>query len=183
MTSVKYVGNCSNIINWDAVIKDCENNTPEYIGPSHKRGDNIPGLDEVLDLWESAGLKTAKDGGTVEWDMFMPGKQFDQAVVKQFVEFVGIDSYRSAWISRVNIGRHAALHWDVHDDEVNLSKITGIRRFHCHIGKPEVGHVLIVDQQCLYYQEQGATYEWPSRTSWHAGGNCGFKPKYLFNIW
>ena len=183
MTELKYIGNTSTLIDWESVIKDCENSNPEYIGPRHKRGDAIPGLDEVLDLWEAAGLKTTKDGGTIEWDMFMPNRQFDEKVVKDFCDFVGIDGYSSAWISRVNVGHYAALHWDVHDNEEKLSKVSGIRRFHCHIGKPDFGHVLMAEKQVLYFQDQGATYEWPSRTSWHAGGNCGFKPKYLFNIW
>jgi hypothetical protein len=180
---LKYVGNCSSLINWNEVIKDCENTQPHYVGPSHKRGDNLPGLDNILDMWDNAGVKTATHGGTVEWDMFLPGHQFDQEVVDNFCKFVGIDKYKSAWISRVNIGRMTALHWDVHDDEEQLSKVDGIRRFHCHIGKPDFGHVLIVENQCLYYQEQGSTYEWNNRKDLHAGGNSGFKPKYLFNIW
>jgi hypothetical protein len=180
---LKYVGNCSSLINWNEVIKDCENTQPHYVGPSHKRGDNLPGLDAILDMWDAADLKVANNGGTIEWDMFLPGHQFDHTVVNKFCEFAGIDYYKTAWISRVNIGRIAALHWDVHDDEDELSKVSGIRRFHCHIGKPEFGHVLIVENQCLYYQEQGNTYEWANRTDWHAGGNSGFAPKYLFNIW
>jgi hypothetical protein len=181
--SLKYIGNCSSFINWDNVIKDVENSTPEYVGPSHSRKDNLPGLSEILDMWDSSGYKLAKDGGTIEWDMFMPGKQFDQSIVDKFCKFVGITTYKTAWISRVNIGRITALHWDVHDDEVELAKLPDPPRFHCHIGQPAPGHLLLVEDQCLYWQEQGATYLWPNRKSWHAGGNAGFKPKYLFNIW
>lgn len=180
---MKYVGNCSHLINWDDVIRDCEHTMPEYVGPSHSRKDNLPGLNEILDLWDQGGYKLAKDGGTIEWDMFIPGKQFDQTVVDKFCEFAGIDSYRTAWISRVNVGRTTALHWDVHDDEVTLSKLPDPKRFHCHISKPQYGHVLLVENEGLYWQEQGATYQWPSRKIWHAGGNAGLTPKYLFNIW
>lgn len=181
--TLKYVGNCSKIINWDSVIEDCENSSPEYIGPSHSRKDNIPGLSEIIDMWDNAGYRLAKDGGTIEWDMFISGKQFDSRITEKFCDFVGISSYRTAWISRINVGRTTALHWDVHDDEEMLSKDTTILRYHCHIGRPEFGHVLIVDDQCLYWQEQGTTYLWPDRKSWHAGANAGLKPKYLFNIW
>lgn len=181
--TLKFVGNCSSIINWNDVIKDCENSTPEYIGPSHSRKDNLPGLNNIIDMWDNAGYKLAKDGGTIEWDMFIAGKQFDQQVVDQFCEFVGLESYRTAWISRVNVGRTTALHWDVHDDEELLSTLPEPLRYHCHVGQPELGHVLLVGNECLYYQEQGNTYLWPSRKSWHAGGNAGFRPKYLFNIW
>lgn len=181
--TLKYIGNCSNLIDWNSVIKDCESTSPEYVGPSHDRKDNLPGLSEILDMWDEAGYKLAKDGGTIEWDMFIPGKQFDQDVVDKFCKFVGLESYKTAWISRVNIGRITALHWDVHDDEISLSLLPDPKRYHCHIGSPSPGQVLIVGNECLYNQEQGATYLWPSRKTWHGGGNAGFVPKYLFNIW
>lgn len=181
--TLKFVGNCSHIIDWDTVIKDCENATPEYVGPSHSKEDNLPGLTEIITMWDNAGYKLAKDGGTIEWDMFMPGKQFDQSVVEQFCKFVGLTSYTTAWVSRINVGRTTAMHWDVHDREVELSKLPDPLRYHCHIGRPQPGHVLLVDKECLYSQEQGATYLWPSRKSWHGGANAGFGPKYLFNIW
>lgn len=181
--TLKYMGNCSDIIDWDKVIKDCENTTPEYVGPSHSRKDNLPGLDKIIDNWDQAGYKLARDGGTIEWDMFIPGKQFDQCVVDKFCKFVGINCYKTAWVSRVNVGRTTALHWDVHDDETQLAKLPDPPRFHCHIGKPKPGHVFLLESQCLYWQDQGDTYQWPNRKSWHAGGNAGLTPKYLFNIW
>lgn len=180
---IKRVGNCSKFINWNEVIADIENQKPSYIGPSHKEGDPIPGLNEVTDIWNRAGLKTSVEGGTVEWDMFLPYTNFDIKIVEQFCEFVGLKNYTSCWISRINPARCSPWHWDVHDDEVNLSKRTDIIRYHCHMGLPVHGHVLIVDQTCLYNQPQGEVYKWPSRTTWHCGLNSGLTPKYLFNIW
>ncbi len=180
---IQHIGNCSHIIDWDEVIRHLETQVPAYVGPSHKQGDGIPGLESVTDLWNRAGLKTTKDGGTVEWDMFLSGVNFDSSIADKFAKFVGIDRYNSCWISRINIGRFSPWHWDVHDDEENLSKRTDIQRFHCHIGKPAHGHVLIVEDKCFYNQPQGEIYKWPSRTTWHAGMNCGLVPKYLFNMW
>jgi hypothetical protein len=180
---MKRIGNCSHIIDWDEVINSLDTQVPAYIGPSHKEGDGIPGLDQVTDMWKRAGLKTANQGGTVEWDMFLAGINFDMSIANKFAEFVGIEKFNSCWISRINIGRFSPWHWDVHDNEVELSCRKDIRRFHCHIGKPAHGHVLIVEDKCFYNQPQGEIYEWPSRTSWHAGMNCGLTPKYLFNIW
>ncbi len=180
---IKRIGNCADIIDWDSVIRHIEHQQPAYVGPSHKEGDPIPGLDGVTDMWKRAGLKTVKEGGTVEWDMFLVGVNFDQSVADKFAEFVGIDNYNSCWISRINIGRFSPWHWDVHDNEIELSKRTDIKRFHCHIGKPAHGHILIVEDKCFYNQPQGEVYQWPARTSWHAGMNCGLVPKYLFNIW
>jgi hypothetical protein len=182
---MKHVGNCNNIINWDNVIDSIKYQTPAYVGPSHKKGDPIPGLEEVVDIWDRSKFVTVHQNpknGTVGWDMFLPG-QFDPAIADTLAEFVGITKWRSAWISRINIGLMAPWHWDVHDDEEELSKIKGIRRFHCHIGKPAHGHILLLEDEIYYNQQQGSTYEWPSRTSWHAGMNCGIVSKYLFNIW
>jgi hypothetical protein len=180
---IKHVGNCSSIIDWDSVIADLEKQTPAYVGPSHKEGDDIPGLYKVTDLWKRAGMKTEAEGGTVAWDMFFPGTNFDKSIADKFAEFVGLEKYNSCWISRIHIGRMAPWHWDVNDDEVNLAARTDIKRFHCHIGKPNHGHILLLEDQCFYNQQQGETYQWPSRTSWHAGMNSGLVPKYLFNMW
>jgi hypothetical protein len=182
---MKYIGNCSNIIDWDDVITSLENVKPSYVGPSHKKGDNIPGLNEVLDIWERAKFKTVHEdpNGTVGWDMFISGKDFDERITEKFLEFVGLTEYTTCWISRINIGRMAPWHWDVNDDEEQLSQQPEKRRFHCHIGKPRHGHIFLLEDRCFYNQEQGATYEWPSRKLWHAGMNSGLTPKYLLNLW
>jgi hypothetical protein len=179
---INYVGNCKHI-DWDRVIADCAAHEPEYIGPSHKRGDTIPGLDPILDMWNNAGYKTVAEGGTVAWDMFMPGKQFDQAVIDQFCEFFEIPDYHTAWISRIHQGRFAPQHWDVNDEEEKLALLPPKVRYHAHIGKPKFGHVFIVEDKCFYNQEQGATYRWDDRKYWHAGTNCGLEPKYILNLW
>lgn len=176
---VRNIGNSSHIIDWDKVIKDCENNDPEYIGPSHKRGDKLPGLDEILDLWDKHGYKPVSEGGNVAWDMFLPGKQFDESVTDQFNKHYRLNC-ENFWISRVHPGHFAAPHWDVHDDE---DEIGDRPRYHCHIGKPSFGHVFLVGEKCFYNQPQGVTYRWESRKLWHAGSNCGIVPKYILNAW
>jgi hypothetical protein len=180
---IKYVGNCSDIIDWDRVIEKLKDATPDYIGPKHTPSDDIPGLDEISKLWKRAGYKNKADGGTVAWDMFFPGKQFDQLIVDQFAKFVGVETYKACWISRINVGYFAPQHWDVTDDETELALLPEFPRYHCHIGKPKFGHIFIAGEQCFYNQEQGATYRWPSRKLWHAGNNIGLEPKYILNFW
>lgn len=180
---VRLIGNCSKVIDWNAVIKDCENTEPEYIGPSHSRADNLPGLDEIANMWEKAGYKNLDQGGTVGWDMYIPGKQFDQSAIEKFCEYFEIENYSTAWISSIKVGNFAPIHWDVHDDEEEMSKLPDIPRYHCHIGKPKFGHIFIVDEKCFYNQQQGATYRWESRKLWHAGTNMGLETKYILNLW
>lgn len=129
---MKNLGVCDTI-DWDSVIEQCASVDPEFVGPSHKRGDTIPGLDPILDMWVEAGYKTVHEGGTAGWDMFIPGKQFDESVVDEWNTYYGLEC-NNVWISRVWPGRFAPIHWDVHDDEVNLPDCP---RYHCHIGKPQ----------------------------------------------
>jgi hypothetical protein len=172
------IGICD-IIDWNKVINDCKSHQPAYIGPSHSRSDNLPGLEEILNKWDQAGYKLEKDNGTVAWDMFLPGKQFDESIITKFSDFFEIE-VTNAWISRIKPGRFSPMHWDVHDDEEKLDERP---KYHCHIGKPEWGHIFIAGEQCLYNQPQGTTYRWDSRRLWHAGTNCGLTDKYLLNTW
>lgn len=176
---VRSIGSCNHVIDWDSVIQDLENVEPEFVGPSHKRGDNLPGLDPILDMWETAGYTTVHQGGTAGWDMFIPGKQFDQSIVDSWNKYYKLEC-KNVWISRVWPGRFAPIHWDVHDDEANLPECP---RYHTHIGKPQWGHIFIVADKCLYNREQGETFRWENRKMWHAGTNCGTAPKYIWNAW
>lgn len=168
---IEYAGNCP--IDWQQLITHLETQIP-FTGPKHKASDNIPGLNEVTDLWGQAGL-----GPTVQWDMFYPGDHFDNEIVTKFVKWAGLTSYTNAWVSRIHPGFCAPQHWDVQDDEPLPDTV----RYHVHMSKPQFGHIFIAEDKCLYNQTQGAAYKWSSRKAWHAGTNCGLVPKYIFNIW
>jgi hypothetical protein len=174
----EYIGNCNHIINWNKVIDDCDKSSAQ-----NRPALDIKGIEEVSTPLLKAGYKTKSEGGTASWDMYYPEKNFSIEVVEQFCNFVGLKKYISAWISRVLPGDVAPWHWDIYENEKSLPPENTISRFHCHISAPEPGHVLIVENNCLYNQTQGAVYKWPSRKSYHAGSNCGLVPKYVFNIW
>ena len=180
---IKYIGNCADIIDWNKVILEINKNGPEYIGPRHDLGDNVIGHDEVIVPIRQAGYKFKKEGGNASWGMFFPNAQFSEDVVYTFMDFVGLTSFLSCWISKVMPGDVAPWHWDVTDDSTTNEEENKIKRFHCHIDQPKNGHVLIVEDHCFYNEEKGNVYQWPSRKSWHAGANAGLEPKYLFNIW
>jgi hypothetical protein len=179
---LQHIGICD-IIDWDELISSIEDQTPAYIGPRHRKGDvKAIGIDDVAIKWEEAGHVTWDKGGNAKWDMFLPDINFDRSIAEMFAEWVGLSGYTNVWISRVTPGNIAPLHWDVTDDELTLEK-TEHQRFHCHISRPTPGHVFIVEDICLYNQPHGSVYKWTSRKSWHAGGNLGFTPKYLLNMW
>jgi len=180
---LKSMGNCNSIIDWTSLINDLEKQQSAFVGPRHDVNMDVPGVEEVARPLRDAGYKMAHEGGNLRWDMFLPNDNFDESIVLKFMEFVGMESYTNAWISRVLPGDIAPWHWDVTDDEKTLDSQKQFDRYHCHISPPAPGHVFIVETQCLYDQLQGEVYKWPNRKSWHAGANAGLVPKYIFNIW
>jgi hypothetical protein len=177
----RFIGNNSLIIDWDRVIKDLENQSPEYVGPGHSFDDDIEELKDIKSIWKNS-YSILSDGGTVGWDMFFPGKQFDQKVADVFCDFVELDSPKSVWISRIWPGNLAPVHWDVNSNEQGIGNLN-YYRYHCHIQEPKIGHIFIVDNELYYQKNKGDTFLWKSRKSWHAGANCGLSPKYIFNAW
>jgi hypothetical protein len=181
---VKFIGNCSDIIDWNSVIADLEKQEPGYIGPRHDVGYDVPGVEEVARPLRDAGYKMGHEGGNARWGMFFPGTHFDKLVVDKFLQFVGIEDYINCWISKVAPGDVAPWHWDITDDEATLAlESKGLVRFHCHVSPPTHGHIFIVEDTCLYNRAQGDVFQWPDRKSWHAGANAGLTPKYTFNLW
>lgn len=135
-------------------------------------------FNEIIDMWQKAGYDKA---GTVEWINFYPGKHFDQTVVDEFAKQVGLKCAR-AWVSCVRPGKYAPYHWDIDDNEEVYLKQGNLVRYSVHVNTPQLGQVFIVDDILHHNKPQGHIFKWPSYKSWHAGGNCSFKPKYLFNF-
>ena len=178
----KFFGNCNNLIDWNSVLEPLDTAPPTYTGPRHQSTDNIEGVSEVSALWIQSGYKPISQGGSVGWDMFYPGQQFDHDVVDKFAKFVNFETVLECWISRILPGKMAPWHWDTNDRNEEYDSIDKLVRFSCHISNPTPGHVFTIEEVCLYNQPQGNVYQWPSRRSYHAGANFGLTPKYLFNI-
>jgi hypothetical protein len=176
-----YIGNCAQIIDWPSVLHSVQNSKPAYQGPRHKKGQDLPGIAEISSSWEKAGYKLLSEGGTIGWDMCVPEVNFDRKIVDQFADYVNVDPL-SCWVSVIHQGCHAPWHWDTQDNEEDLKKIGNIERFHCHMEDTFPGHVLIVENDLFYNAKQGDVYKWPDRNAWHAGSNCGQRPKYIFNF-
>lgn len=175
-----YIGNISNLIDWQVVVDKLAVTEPGYIGPRHSSKDDIVGIQEMAKLWDDAGFVLINEGGNAGWDMFFPDKHFDKNIVDTFASYVNATPL-SCWISRVNPGCMTPWHWDCNDNEEYYSTLNTVR-YTCHISKPGIGHAIMIEDTCIHNQEQGAVWQWPARTSWHGGINCGFEPKYLFNF-
>lgn len=177
---IKFVGNTSYVIDWETVVKRLEHQEPAYVGPRHNPNDDIIGIKEMFELWNKAGFKLVKDNGNAGWDMFFPKAHFDESIVHAFGNFVNATPV-DCWISRIHPGNMTPWHWDCNDKEDEYSKLN-MARFICCISEPQVGHAIMVEDDCLYFQERGNAYQWEARTDWHGGINCGLTPKYLFNF-
>jgi hypothetical protein len=176
MKHLTYLGNCSSVIDWNSVIKEIENKEPGYVGPRQSWDD--PSVKEFAAIWKSAGYKPVREGGSAEWSMYFPGAQFDKSIAEEFAKFSGRTEWNSCWISKIVPGQCAPWHTDL-----RVPNSVNPERIYCHMDTLDVGHVLIVEDEHIVNQEQGATYKWSSPDLWHAAFNCGRKPSYLFNMY
>ena len=180
----KYIGNCSEAVNWNEVLQCLSQHQPE------KHGYNNPyGIDHDyhdIDPLHLKGIETYKDRQeAVEFFTYVNGKEYSMDVNSKFAEWLGCKPFLS-WISRIDPGRCVPPHID-YDDVIMLEE-AGIPeenwvRYHCHISEPEIGAVLMLEDGSSYHMEkQGDVFQWPSVKSVHSGMNAGWKSKYLFNF-
>ena len=48
----QYVGNCGDVIDWNAVVDSVANSKPAYQGPRHTKNDDLPGIKEISEAWD-----------------------------------------------------------------------------------------------------------------------------------
>jgi hypothetical protein len=166
-------------IDWQLLTDNLDPAQGEVRSYSEKFYRNEDGrFNHIIDLWQTAGYDKT---GTVEWINFYPSKHFDNSVIEQFEIFSNTKCAR-AWISCIRPGKMAPYHQDIDDNEELYLKQGDLVRFTVNACEPSNGQLFIVENKALYNQPQGTVYEWPHYLAWHAGGNCSFKPKFLFNF-
>lgn len=172
-----FLGNNKNIFDWDGIIASLKNGKTKKVNLSdHIDGDK--GFNSIFKMWNDAGYGKVD---SIEWENFYPGEHFDKLIETEFGKFVNKKPVRS-WISKIVPGKCAPIHTDIDDKIDEFLKMPGLKRYTCHIGKPEVGHIFLLEDDCFYNENQGNTYMWNSFQSIHGGGNVGWNPKYLYNF-
>jgi hypothetical protein len=134
-------------------------------------------FNHIINLWKTAGYDKTE---TVEWINFYPGKHFDIKIVEDF-ELLSNTKCARAWVSCIRPGKMAPYHQDIDDNEEEYLKQGELVRFSVNINNHSNGQLFIVENTALYNQPIGTVYQWPTHLAWHSGGNCSFKPKFLFN--
>lgn len=169
---------CINI-DWDSLISHLKTQQGDSKTPDVRFYQNTDGrFNEMITLWKSAEYDKSN---SVEWVNYYPGKHFSEDYVKQLEQFTNTKCAR-AWVSTIKPGKMAPLHNDVDDNEEQYLAQGKLLRFTCHISKPIIGQLFVVETDTFHCQEQGSVYQWPSYKSWHAGVNASFEIKYLFNF-
>jgi len=156
---MKYIGNTGQSIDWDEIVSSLRGQTPAHTGPDNSLADpdNIVGFKEILDNWNRVGVKTVKEGGTNNWDMYLPEKNFDSSIVKKFCDIVEAD-VTFAWIANIHPGCMAHWHWDTSGKEDIFDSIPNMVRYCCFIMKPQPGHVFMTAGNAFAYTNQGDIY-------------------------
>jgi hypothetical protein len=175
------IGNCASLIDWDAVLAEIKtHDVAPYLGnmtldPTNKYyGDYF----RQRQLAEQAGYTK---GDSVEFRHYYAGKHYSTDVDVKFGEFVGINPIMS-FVSEIRPGKCAPWHWDINPWQTEHEKLGKLQRYLCFINKPKPGHVFMLEDTCFYWEDQGATYQYPSLDAWHAGANAGLEPKFLFTM-
>jgi hypothetical protein len=135
-------------MDWDSLIKDLEKQSAGTVAPHSGLGYDDKGELETVtkpeDLaatksaWSNAGYKKVSEGGSAEWYMYYPSINFDESLVKDYMSFLGVQEINACWISMVKPGYCCPWHIDQHELRSFQKK-----RFHTHIGKPQMGHVFM----------------------------------------
>lgn len=173
MSDITYLGNCSDIIDFDRLIKTLK--VPDTTGPTANKTDKD--ISDIIQLWNKVGYKNFNEGGTVKWDMYFPDQSFDKNIIFKILNYIGYDTYNSAWISKIDPGYCAAPHYDRMPKNINPNRI------HVHLEKSQMGHVFYVGNTYLTDYKQGDIYKWNDPYAWHAGSNTSLYPKYMLNIY
>ena len=174
MSNPVHIGNCSDVIDWSAVITQIKDLPPKkFTLPS------TPKSIEMMKMLTDAGYSVNDE--TIQWINYYPEVHYNININRIFGEFVKHTRYARAWISRVNPGCTVPWHWDVDDNEdAYLTKGTLVR-YSCRISPASVGQVTVVGDHALYNDPVGDVYQWADYRQWHGSANSGFVPKYQFN--
>lgn len=175
--ATKHIINCANQIDWLSIVTDLTPKKGKEILFDQSAYTAVPGYQELFSKWNSANFNAA----AAKWINYYPDTDFSNSVTDKFSEIVGVTHIRS-WISRIDPGCCTPWHWDVDDNEEEYLKLGKLRRFICHIGEPDFGHVLLVEKECHYFKANGDIYEWDNYRAWHGGMNCGTTPKFLYSF-
>ena len=180
---MKYFGNCNLLFDWDIVVKQLKTIKPAHTGPDNSLEDLefVKAFSSIIKIWNKNNIDLLKNGGTNNWDIYLPGVNFEKSIIKKFEDYVNADSIFS-WISNIHPGCMSHWHWDASNKESFFETIPNLVRYCCFIMKPTPGHVFMIEDYAFSNSNQGDVWKWNDRKAWHGGVNYGFEEKYMFHF-
>jgi hypothetical protein len=170
--------NCADKIDIESIVQELVNKPGKDVLPDKAVwNERNPGYSELFTMWESGNFNLS----SAKWTNYYPDKDYSSSVTTIFEELLGVKTAR-AWISRVDPGYCTPWHWDTDDNEAHYLSLGKLKRYSCHISKPEFGHVFLLGKEAHYFWKQGDVHEWNNHHAWHAGFNCGIKPKFMLQL-
>jgi hypothetical protein len=174
----KFLFNCANSIDFEPIVKSLVDRPGKDVLPDKQLwSERNPGYGELFSMWEAGNFNLS----SAKWTNYYPGKDYPESVTSIFEDLLNVKTAR-AWISRVDPGYCTPWHWDTDDNEQHYLSLGNLKRFSCHISRPEFGHVFILGKEAHYFWNQGDIWEWNNHRAWHAGFNCGVKPKFMLQL-
>ena len=182
----KYICNTGNIIDWEAVVKKCQDSTEgdhntvtSVVDRSEAtaEGEMLGRYQFVINTWRDAGYNLKE----IEWYDYYPGQHFEIEVQDKIAEIVNCIP-RRVFVSEVHPGKIVPWHWDIEDKEDEWLAEGALERYVVFMQKPQVGHIFPLEDKCLCNRPQGDLWQWDNYKDWHAGINLGLEPHYLFHF-
>lgn len=136
-----------------------------------------PEYKKIHDLWIDASFN--KD--SIQWINYYPHKHYDATFSENIAAVLNLSRTHRSWISRINPGYYAPLHWDIDDNEARYLSHGEIKRYSMMM-TASIGHLFILDDTYIYNKDIGTIIQWHDHRAWHAGSNAGLKSKYMFHI-
>lgn len=143
-------------------------------------GEQVTSYRQFFQEWIDAGI----DHNNIRLYNYFPNDHYSyDSVEKIFCEKLDIQ-FHKAWISRLDPGCWVPWHWDV---EANPKNEFEFERYSMFINGPHIGHTFMLGRDpetsdCFYSLPHGTIIKWNSYKEWHAGGNLGFEPKWLYHF-
>jgi hypothetical protein len=151
--------------------------SPVTTDPSRWNMDTT-GYSDILKMWNDAKFNPA----SIKWINYYPNEHFEKLLEENIKNFLGLSEVHRSWVSRIDPGYYAPLHWDVDDNEHTYLTKGTIKRFTVIINPMQLGQLFILGNQYIHSLEQGTILEWNNYKEWHAGINASMEPAYMFHL-
>lgn len=177
LTSATYLDTCK-VIDWGMLINELPNEGVEVTTNPEYWNLETSGYSEIYKMWEDANFNHA----SIKWTNYYPEKHFSKTIINDIAAYLQIKGVHRSWISRVDPGYFAPLHWDVDENENEFLKSGEILRYSILMGEPTYGHIFILGDDYIFGAPRGSIFKWNNYKDWHSGINAGMKPKYMLHL-